>query len=227
MGYVFVHDRQTGATELISRNDAGTAGDVYSRVPAITSDGAYIAFASMATNLVANDSNGVWDIFGHERFADETVRLSVASAAGAESSGWSDGGDLSGDGSYVVFSSPGSELVADDSNGASDVFVRDVARSTTRRVSVVNGGGQANGASNEGRISDDGRYIAFTSVATNLVHSDTNGVGDVFVHDTQTLDTFRVSIASGAVRPTAARAVLRFRGMAGMSPSRRRRASGG
>ena len=112
---------------------------------------------------------------------------------------------ISADGRYVAFSSRATNLVQGDTNGAIDVFVRDVQAGTTERVSVSSTGGQGDGdsgvehASTNGRpvaISADGRYVAFTSFATNLVPGDTNGVEDVFVHDRLTGITARVSTAT-------------------------------
>ena len=100
---------------------------------------------------------------------------------------------MSDDGRHVAFDSDASNLVPEDTNGAADVFVHDRTTGRTRRVSVANDGGQGDRESHFGSISDDGRYVAFTSAATNLVADDTNGASDVFVHDRTTRTTRRVS----------------------------------
>ena len=108
-----------------------------------------------------------------------------------------DGGDpldASRDGRYVVFVSGDANIVADDTNNTSDVFVRDTVSDTTVRVSVRSDGGEANAASYAPRISGDGRYVVFGSSASNLVSGDTNGEPDVFRHDLQTGKTIRVSV---------------------------------
>jgi Tol biopolymer transport system component len=97
-------------------------------------------------------------------------------------------------GRYVAFTSLASNLVGGDSNGVVDIFVRDRKTGTTQRVSVSSEGEQANGASNMPSISATGRYVAFASAASNLVKRDTNGRGDVFVHDRVTGKTVRVSL---------------------------------
>ena len=103
---------------------------------------------------------------------------------------------LSADGRYVAFASQASNLVTGDTNGTSDVFVRDRQTGATTRVSVDSSGTQGNNGSAEPSLSADGRYVAFTSQADNLVTGDTNGKADVFVHDRQTAQTTRVSVDS-------------------------------
>lgn len=101
---------------------------------------------------------------------------------------------VSADGRYIAFASEASNLVGGDTNGASDIFVRDQTAGTTRRVSVSSSREQANGRSSYPSISDDGRYVAFESDAWNLVASDGNGVTDVFVADLATGEVRRVSV---------------------------------
>jgi Tol biopolymer transport system component len=134
----------------------------------------------------------------------ETTRASVA-ANGDEGDDWSGGGtaSLSGDGRVVAFTSFATNLVAGDSNGTSDVFVRDLGNDATVRVSVDSSGAEANGASDSASLSSDGRFVAFTSRATNLVAGDTNGRIDVFVHDRSTGATERVSVDSSGVEADA------------------------
>jgi Tol biopolymer transport system component len=110
-----------------------------------------------------------------------------------------DGISVSADGTLVAFVSGSPNLVAGDTNGVRDVFVRNVATGTTVRVSV-GAGGQANGGSSNARISADGRFVVFTSLATNLVEGDTNGVADVFERDLSTGQTTRVSTSPGGVQ---------------------------
>ncbi|MBD0273531.1 MAG: PD40 domain-containing protein, partial [Acetobacteraceae bacterium] len=124
---------------------------------------------------------------------DTTERVSVRSN-GAQGNACSGDPALSADGRFVAFASGASNLVAGDTNGVFDVFVRDRQAGTTRRVSVGRGGGQGNGASFEPALSADGRFVAFWSSAANLVPGDNNGVADPLVHDRRTARTERVSL---------------------------------
>lgn len=192
---VFVHDRQTGATERVSLTNTGGQASNSSYEPAISSDGRYVAFRSRATNLVTGDSNATDDIFVRDRQTGTTERVSVTSA-GAQSNGASYEPAISGDGRYVVFRSVASNLVAGDDNAVQDIFWHDRQTGATERVSVTSAGIQATNNSYEPAISGDGRYAAFRSRAADLVAGDGNLRDDIFVHDTQTGVTKRVSVDS-------------------------------
>ena len=169
----------------ISVDSQGNWGNDTSEVSCIAgsvSSTFYAAYDSLATNLVAGDTNATWDIFAFDILLETTTRISVDSN-GAQANGASRFPTISADCRYVAFQSDASNLVPGDTNGVSDVFVRDLVAGTTRRVSVGPGGVESNGASTYPVISGDGRYVAFDSVATNLVIGDTNGIEDVFVHD--------------------------------------------
>src|SRR3990170_4575657 len=199
---IFVHDRQTGATERVSVTSAGGQATNYSDEPAISGDGRYVAFRSPATNLVAADTNALSDVFVHDRQTGATERVSVTSAGGQGSGGHSYEPSVSDDGRYVAFRSRATNLVAGDTNGTDDVFVRDRQTGVTVRVSVDSSGVQGNGGSYEPSVSGDGRYVAFRSVASNLVPGDDNAVQDIFVHDRQTGATERVSVTSAGGQAT-------------------------
>ena len=115
---------------------------------------------------------------------------------GTQSNGASVPTAISADGRYVAFTSAASTLVAADTNGVEDVFVHDRQTGLTTRVSVASDGSQANGSNWSPALSADGRYVAFYSLASNLIQGDTNGAGDVYVHDRQTGETTRVSVSS-------------------------------
>ena len=121
--------------------------------------------------------------------------VSVA-RAGASANASSQNPDVSPDGRYVAFQSFASDLVARDTNGAFDVFVRDRKIGRTTRVSVSSTGRQGNGGSIEPSISANGRFVAFASDASNLVRGDTNGTTDIFIHDRLTGTTARVNVSS-------------------------------
>jgi len=201
---VSVHDWKTGKTERVDLDSAGNLPDrctVYCWVePALSGNGRFVAFPSNATNLVAGDTNGAWDIFVRDRTTRQTTRISVDSAGkqGDQPPSYYPPSRpaLSADGRFVAFVSDATNLVAGDTNGTWDVFVHDRKTRQTTRVSVDSAGGQANSASWGLAISSDGRYVAFVSEATNLVPGDTNGEPDVFLHDRQTHQTTRVSVAS-------------------------------
>jgi len=143
-----------------------------------------VPIASVTIVLLAGASAGA--------SAQSIERLSVASD-GTPGNGPSDAVSISDDGAVGAFSSDAANLVAGDTNGVADVFVRDRATGVTRRVSVSSGGAQGNGASREPRISGDGRFVAFTSAATNLVSGDTAGRIDLFIHELATGTTTRLS----------------------------------
>jgi Tol biopolymer transport system component len=196
---VFVHDRLTGQTTRVSVASDGAQGNSGSWCPSISADGRYVAFQSYASNLVPGDTNGVLDVFVHDRLTGQTTRVSVASD-GAQGNGDSECPSISADGRYVAFQSYASNLVPGDTNLVRDIFVHDRLTGQTTRVSVASDGTQGNDHSRFPSISADGRYVAFASLASNLVPGDTNGKQDIFVHDRLTGQTTRVSVASGGAQ---------------------------
>lgn len=176
----FVRDRETGRTRRISLSSAGAQADGDSDDPMISADGRVIAFYSTASNLVPGDANGVADIFVRI-LATRTTR--IVSVSSAEVKGDAESWDpaVSATGRYVTFGSLASNLVAIDTNAEHDVFVRDRKLGRTRIVSRTAGGSESNGLSYSASISDDGRFVVFSSSATNLISSDSNGVDDVFI----------------------------------------------
>src|SRR5262249_22544698 len=158
-----------GSTTRVSTATGGGQGNGRSFVPTISADGRYVAFYSDASNLVSGDTNGARDVFVRDLQTGETTRVSVSSS-GAEADGDSFAPALSADGRYVAFASAATNLVAGDTNDANDVFVRDRQTNTTTRVSVGHEGSQANGGSDQPSLSGDGRLVAFTSTASNVVN---------------------------------------------------------
>ncbi len=152
---VFVRDRLLGTTERVSVDSAGAQSDNGSAFAAVSDDGRFVTFQSVATNLVPSDTNNQIDVFVHDRTAGETTRVSVASDGSQATIG---GGApaISGDGRYVVFQSPTSELVTGDMNGTWDIFARDRQSGTTTRVSVDSSGNEGTGASTMPAVSPDG-----------------------------------------------------------------------
>jgi len=184
---VFVRDLATSATTRVSLEDSFD--------PAISADGRYIAFVSDATNLVPGDTNNTTDVFVWDSTLGTTARVTLASGGGqANDSSYHP--VISAHGRYVAFESGASNLVAADTSNSPDVFVRDTVAGSTALVSVAATGAQPNADSYHPEISADGRYITFYSHSSNLVPGDTNDCEDVFVRDTATGTTTRVSVDS-------------------------------
>lgn len=198
----FVFNRSLGTIERVNLSSAGAQANGGSgffpvTVPAISADGRFVAFLSGANNLVPGDTNHVVDVFVRDRQAGTTERVNLALDGGQDSWGvYAIGHNLaiSADGRYVAFPTGSAHLVADDTNNTVDVFVRDRLLGVTERVNVAGDGTPANTdwPFPDLAMSGDGRVVAFTSSATNLVPGDTNGVPDVFVRDRLAGTTQRV-----------------------------------
>jgi Tol biopolymer transport system component len=226
----------TAGTRRVSVASNNRQGDRPSYTAGISADGRYVAFTSLATNLVGGDTNERQDAFVYDRQTGHTERVSVSSSGaqakpGPDPNGGSAALDMSADGRYVLFQSDASNLAHGDANRKSDAFIHDRVTGKTRRIrpagvgvtagalsangryAVLDAGGnvfrydlrrgrllrltaRANSWSDSGSVSADGRYVAFTSNASNLVHGDTNKLPDVFVRDVRTGRTTRVSVTS-------------------------------
>jgi Tol biopolymer transport system component len=191
---IFVRDRVSGRTTRVSVASDGAEGNGASSSPSISADGRFVAFASEATALVPGDHNRTEDVFVHDRRTGRTTKVSVASD-GRPANGPSFSPRISADGRFVAFASEATNLVAGDTNGATDIFVHDRETGRTTRVSVASNGAQSDSDCFAPSISGDGRFVAFTTDAGNLVPGDTNQASDVFVHDRQTGRTVLVSVA--------------------------------
>jgi len=155
---------------------------------------------SEATDLVAGDTSN-FSVFVRDMQTGVTSLVSVGSNG---SQGVHSAFDpaISANGRFVTFRSAGA-LVADDTNLQDDLFVRDRVAGTTIRVSVASDGTQIPHNVSGNAISADGRFVAFTTVSQLLVANDTNQKADVFVHDTQTRTTTRVSVSSTGAQASA------------------------
>ena len=255
---VFVRDRRTGALELVSRSSGGVQGNRGSWAPSMSMDGRYVAFHSAASNLVGGDTNGLHDVFVHDRATGETSIVSVdlpvplplepneeheiigigslfphisadgrlvvfhwlsprrlavllrdraagtttlvsrsLSGAVASSSFLPCPATITANGRWVVFHSSSDRLVIGDTNGAWDVFSFDTGSGAIVRLSLGDGGGEGHGGSFCGSISEDGRFVTYSSYASDLVAGDTNGVVDLFLRDRFTGDVVRPDLAGG------------------------------
>jgi uncharacterized repeat protein (TIGR01451 family) len=183
---IVLRDMTSNVVELISVTVSGSgSGSWGSYYPAISDDGRFVAYQSLATNLVTGDTNNLFDVFLRDRQSGTNLLCSRAVAGAGPGNNESTGPVLSGNGQIVVFFSYATNLVAGDTNSGGDLFAFDTAAHTLQLVSAGLGGGAANGVSFNPAISADGRYVAFESDATNLVvANDSNGfTGDVFLRD--------------------------------------------
>ena len=202
---IFVRDTVVGATIRASVSSSGEQGNGSSFRNAFGAgyldlgrDGRYVAYCSSATNLVAGDTNAAVDVFRHDLVTRETILVS-AGAGGTQADGPSSWSSISSGGRYVAFGSSATNLVAGDTGGRDDVFLRDCDSGQTTRVSVATDGTEAGGKSGDSwgypAVSSDGRYVAFASEAKNLTPGELASKSwDLYVRDLQAQTTFRASI---------------------------------
>jgi Tol biopolymer transport system component len=158
---IFVHDRNTGETGLVSVDSDGTQGSGSSTNASISGDGRYVAFRYYASNLVPGITNGKDDVFVHDLNTGEIICISVSSD-GTQGNGVSYHPSMSPDGRYVAFASHTSNLVLVDTNNSLDVFMYDRGTGITSLISLSSDGTQGNSTSSSPSISIDGDYVAFT-----------------------------------------------------------------
>lgn len=203
---IFRRDTLTGVTELVSVNAAGTgSGNGRCNTPSISADGRYVVFDSIASDLVPNDTNFSFDIFVRDMQLNVTHLVSVNSAGTGSGDDPSQGSRISANGRYVAFKSTAKNLTSiPDTGNIEDLFVRDLQTGVTSLVTVNSSGtGPANqplAVNSNFIITPDGRYVLFTTTASNLTTTpDTNGADDIYLRDLQTGTTSLVSIdMSGA-----------------------------
>jgi len=191
---VFRHDLLTGRTDRVSVSSNGDQGNDVSWRTQISLDGRLVGFSSYASNLVASDANGKLDSFVHDVVTGQTLRISV-DEHGVEGSGESEVANFSADLRFASFASS-SALVSGDSNGAWDDYLRDMITGKLTRSNVDSHGNEANDSCFGSSISADGRHVAFSGYASNLVPNDGNGTQDVFLHDRATGITSIASVSS-------------------------------
>ena len=198
------------ALQLVSQlhpSFAPAGGDGNSGLSIVSADGRYVLFASAANNLtLTNNINSVLpqrlNVFLRDRVSGTTTLVSANLAGTGGGNGDSFPTGISTNGQFALFESAASDLVANDTNSANDVFVRDVVNGTMTLVSVSTNGSSANGTSRSSVMTPDGRYVAFVSAASYLVAGDTNGIPDVFVRDLQMATTALVSIGAKSTNST-------------------------
>jgi len=192
---VFVHTRSIHVTERVSVSSAELQGNNASYGPTISADGRLVCLVSLASNLVPDDTNNVEDIFVRDLLAGTTERVSLSSGGEPANSSCTQAA-ISPGGRWVAFISFATNLVPDDTNDLIDIFIHDRQSGLTERVNLSSDEEQANASGSGPTVSEDGRFVAFYSDATNLVPDDTNDLKDVFVHDRVAGTTERVSIST-------------------------------
>jgi len=193
--HIYRKDLLTGAVERCSLG-IGAEADNNSETPSITPDGRYVSFGSNATNLVPGDTNGFLDTFRFDVATRVTVRCSTNAAGGQATGGASILPSISESGRYVAFESLSTDIIPGITPGRSHVYRKDVATNAIERCSNSEAGTEANDNSSWSSITADGRFVAFDSIATNLVPNDTNGFNDIFRKDLLTKQVVRCSTNS-------------------------------
>jgi len=201
---VYLYDMTTSATIPVSVGIGGTPGDGSSYSPTISADGTKILFASEATNLIATDTNNRSDMFLYDATTGTIERISIGLGA-SQSNGDSWSGAISDNGTKATFRSTSTNLVANDTNARVDLFVHDIARGSTQRVSTSTTGTQSNGQVSESDLSADGSIITFDSDASDLASNDIGTVStwDIFLRArdaTPAVDGLVVSLSEAVGR---------------------------
>ena len=198
------------AAQLLSARNPSVplpaGGNDNSVAPSLSPDGRFVVFTSAANDLVPGDnSRYALKVFLRDRTGNTTVLVSGNLSGTGGGNGNSMPGQASTNGQFVVFQSDASNLVPNDTNGVTDIFVSDLVAGTTTLVSVSTNGGPANGASTDPVMTPGGRYVAFISRASNLVPGDNNGIPDIFVRDlvagTNQLVSVGALFPSGSITP--------------------------
>lgn len=199
---VYVRDRMAGTVELVSQRTGGAHVPRDSLDSVISSSGRYVAFVTDGA-YVASDTNSTYDVYLRDRVAATTTLVSVNSMGTNGGNGASLRFAMSSDGRYIAFASDATDLVAGDTNGVPDIYVRDTVLAVTTRVSLSDTGVESNSASYQPSISDGGNRVSFHSDATNLVATALPGGGfmNAFVHDSALNHTYWVSTNATAVVP--------------------------
>jgi Tol biopolymer transport system component len=192
---VYLWDRQTLVTELVSVGYGAGAPNGDSLIPSVSYDGRFVAFESRATNLVPGDTNDSGDIFVRDRLSKQTRRVSLNSTGG-QANNESFYPVINALGTVVAFTSRATNLVGGDTNGHHDVFAHELSTGKTERINVSTGGRQSHsGAPSRSSISGNGRYVAFADLGR-LATNDENAMWDIFVRDRQARTTVMVSVSS-------------------------------
>ena len=190
---VFVHDRRTGQTTRVSVDSDGNEANRGSSWPSLSGDGRWVAFGSTATNLVDENARGAGDVFVHDRLTGTTNLVSV-DPNGEAVFGTSGEPVLSADGRRFVFRSTSRNLLPGEDVNHFDLYVRDLVAGVTVRASQRPDGGVPEPDNSDGELSASGRFVVYGSTATDILPGDTNGDSDIYLYDTATGVTERISV---------------------------------
>lgn len=193
---IFLHNRSTGATVIVSVGTGSTQANGDSDAPVISSDGKWVVFHSYATNLTADvDTNDSADVFRYNVTTGAINRVSNDTGAG-NANGHNFNPVIDEDGDFIVFQTDATDLFASDTNAKSDIVMYTVATTAIAQISKDSGGLATDGNSMNPAVSADGKKIAYSSIATDIVASDTNSYSDIFYYDVTLGTTIRVSKAN-------------------------------
>lgn len=179
---LFMRDLSANTTELISADNAGNPVRTFGGEPSLSKDGRYATFTT-ATGIVAQDTNEINDVYLRDTLLNTTTLVSTVTNNTRAGNSSSSGGAISSDGRFVAFHSFSSDLIPNDTSAYRDVFLRDLTTGSTKRISVSNKGMQGNYGSYDPDISDDGRFVTYTTEANNFVRADTNSNPDILLYD--------------------------------------------
>ncbi|MFN2235735.1 MAG: CHAP domain-containing protein, partial [Anaerolineales bacterium] len=196
---IFVYDRLTGQIERASISTEGFEANAISTRPSISADGRFVAFESLADNLVLADTNFLSDIFVHDRLTGITERVSV-DAKGFEGNGWSGQASISADGHFVAFISEADNLLPNDTNGVRDAFLHNRLSGYTQRVSIQSDGSQIDAESSAAKVTPSGRSVVFTSQAKNPINSN-NPQSSIMSHNRLIPLTMQIPETRNGVEP--------------------------
>ncbi|HZR16881.1 MAG TPA: hypothetical protein VFE51_06095 [Verrucomicrobiae bacterium] len=202
--HLYVRDLLNQRSVMVNVDTNGAGAEINpTTIPRFSDGGRLLAFESPDPSVVGGDRNRSFDVFVRDLGSNTTELISAAHPVLNENTPNGNSGmtgpSISADGRFVAFASDADDLVSNDTNGSRDVFVRDLVTGSNILVSVdLSGSANGNGVSYEPSITPDGRYVLFTSSATDLVAGDTNGAPDVFVRDLQSGTTRLVSTNLGA-----------------------------
>lgn len=186
----------TEITRLVSADNNDNPVRTFGGEPSVSHDGRYVTFTT-AEAIAPEDTNGVNDVYLRDvQLYATTLVSSLAHKPTTAGNSSSSGGMISSDGRFVAFHSFSSDLVAGDTRGYRDVFLRDLQAGSTRRISVSNSGAQGNFGSYDPDISDDGRFVVYTAESNNLVPADTNNYPDILLYDRFANITRRINVGS-------------------------------
>ena len=192
---VFLVDTVAGTIRLVSYDRTGgqPANGPSDNVD-ISGDGRFVVFETSASNIVPQDGNAASDVVRFDTADGSTALVSRKGPAGAQGDGNSVAPSISNDGRYVTFASHAQNLVGSDTNSRTDIFLKDMLMGPISRVSTDSSGQQSNGASDDAEIAPGGGFVAFSSIASNLLATDSNGrIRDVFLKNLTSGKTTLVS----------------------------------